>query len=208
MRNNLTRNDRQQFLVSAVEVAKNAGARGVVVVEDATARPANRGLTPVQDVTTLLLERIESYFQGAGSDGIVIVDRPGGDRRAEDAYLLDFLDTLEVGTAYVKPQRIALNVLSANSRFTRLLQLADVVTSCTTAIVAGEATFSPPVFDPIRELLLEEGGRIGGVGLKIHPDYKYVNLYHWLLGDEYLRRGSLGTPLPMDGHRYSSSPFG
>jgi hypothetical protein len=79
---------------------------------------------------------------------------------------------------------------------------------CTTAIVAGEETFSPPVFQAVRELLLQQGGRIGGVGLKIHPDFKYVNLYYWLVGDEYLRRGNIGDPLPMPGSPYYSSPSG
>jgi hypothetical protein len=38
---------------------------------------------------------------------------------------------------------------------------------------------------------------IGGSGLKLHPDLCYLNLYHWLLGDSYYRRGGGGHTLPM-----------
>jgi hypothetical protein len=207
MRANLTGARRMDFLLGALQVVQRAEAAVIVVLEDTMARPATRALHPEQDVTTLLLERVENYFRAVGSDGVVIVDRPGGDRRAEDAFLLDCVDTLAHGTDYVKPERIALNVLSAHSQLTRLLQMADVVTSCTTAAVAGEQVFAPPVFDLVRQLFATDGGRVGGVGLKIHPDLRYVNLYHWLVGDEYLRRSNFGEPLPMEGRPYFSGPF-
>jgi hypothetical protein len=34
----------------------------------------------------------------------------------------------------------------------------------------------------------------GESGVKIHPDGRYANLYHWLFVDEYLIRGSVGNP--------------
>ena len=50
-------------------------------------------------------------------------------------------------------------------------------------------------------------GRIGGVALKIHPDLRYSNLYHWLLVDSFLIRVSKnsGFPLPPSKYPYYSS---
>jgi hypothetical protein len=33
-------------------------------------------------------------------------------------------------------------------------------------------------------------GRIGGFGIKIHPDFNYANLYHWLLATMTCGRGA------------------
>ena len=120
--------------------------------------------------------------------------------------LTNCLETIEAGTTYIKPDCIALNVLSANSKYIRLLQAADLVTSCTLALVSGENTFSPKVFEKIKPLFDSEKDRIGGVGLKIHPDFKYANLYHWLVGDTHFVRSNAGIPLPLSGRPYSKSP--
>jgi hypothetical protein len=47
-----------------------------------------------------------------------------------------------------------------------------------------------------------EAGRVGGFGLKLHPDYSFINLYHWLLGDNAHRKEGV---LPSDGWPYSES---
>ena len=147
-----------------------------------------------------MLDRIQS-------DGIIITDRPGGDRASEDEFLLECLDTLQQGTDYVRPDRVALSVLATSSKLVRLLQVADVVTSCTLAMVSGEDTYAPPIFNnAIRPMLLSDPDRIGGIGLKIHPDYRYVNLYHWVLGDENHIRDGIGEPLPRDDRPYKIRP--
>jgi hypothetical protein len=46
-------------------------------------------------------------------------------------------------------------------------------------------------------------GRIGGLGLKIHPDFRYANLYHWLLGDSHFVRYQSGYPLPFKSRPYA-----
>jgi hypothetical protein len=138
---------------------------------------------------------------------MVIVSQPSGDRKSENKFLATCFETLRCGTDYVKPERIVLNVLTSPPRFMRLLQLADLVTSCSIAFVGGENSFSPPVFDGIKSMLARELGRIGGVGLKIHPDIKYVNLYHWLLGDTHFVRFMMGLPLPLPGYQYSADPY-
>ena len=157
------------------------------------------------DVTQLFLERVQNQFYSRSNMGIVVIARPSGDRRAEDKFLASCLETLQSGTKYVKPDRIILNPLSSPPSFIRLLQVADVVTSCTTATVSGETRFAPPVFSAVKNLLVKEGGRCGGIGLKIHPDFKYANLYHWLVGDSHFWKGPVGSPLPLPSLPYSSS---
>jgi hypothetical protein len=72
--------------------------------------------------------------------------------------------------------------------------------------LAGENRFSPEIFKFIKPLFRKEFSRIGGVGFKIHPDMRYKNLYYWLLGDEFLKRGNSGNPLPEEGCLYYDSP--
>ena len=56
----------------------------------------------------------------------------------------------------------------------------------------------------MKVLLRSGSGRIGGVGLKIDPDFSYANLYHWVLGDTDFWRGNLGTPLPLNDRPYAA----
>jgi hypothetical protein len=43
---------------------------------------------------------------------------------------------------------------------------------------------------------------VGGCGVKLHPDYKYRNLYGWLFGDTHFWKGNNGHPLPLEGRPY------
>jgi hypothetical protein len=92
------------------------------------------------------------------------------------------------GTRYVQFDRIAINLLCTQSRFVRLLQCADVVTSCVTAYVGGESLWSPRVFAAIKPLLHSSGGRIGGCGIKFH-DTRHRNLLPLVVGRLDLLRG-------------------
>src|SRR5206468_10725622 len=96
-------------------------------------------------------------------------------------------------------------LLTTHSKLVRLVQLADLITSCTTALVAGENRFAPTTFQHIRPLLRSEGGRIGGVGLKIHPAHRCPNLYHWLVGDRDYMHDNRCYPLPLPGYPYADS---
>jgi hypothetical protein len=87
-----------------------------------------------------------------------------------------------------------------------LIQVADLVTGCTVAAIGGEDRYTLPIMPKLRTLFRRELNRIGGVGVKIHPDLKYVNLYHWVLGDRDFMRANTGWPLPMAGYPYYSSP--
>ena len=102
---------------------------------------------------------------------------------SEKRYLQQCLEMRLRGTDFVTFDTIAMNVVSMRSHFSRLLQVADIVTACTLARIAGTSRYIAPVFNHIKPLLCKERGRIGGVGVKIYPD-RYSYLYHPLLGDE------------------------
>jgi len=198
MRKGLVEEQRRQFLLDVLEILRGFGAAAFVVVSDETSRLATRGAATVEaDVVNLILERIGHYLRNCESDGVVIADRPGGGRPDEEKFLLGCLEMTQAGAGYIVPGRIGINVLSAPSKFIRLLQAADLIVSCTLARIAGERTHAPPIFDRILPLFPREKDRCGGVGVKIHPDFKYANLYHWLLKDEYFVRMNVGVPLPF-----------
>ena len=55
------------------------------------------------------------------------------------------------------------------------------------------------VWRPRRQAVpFQDRQRIGGVGLKIHPDLRYANLYYWLVGDDVIFKGWNGFPLPRE----------
>jgi hypothetical protein len=68
-----------------------------------------------------------------------------------------------------------------------------------------ESVFEMPQSE---RLLRDDGNRIGGVGVKIQPDFSYANLYHWLLGDTHFYKGFVGVPMPIIGRPYFESPDG
>jgi hypothetical protein len=113
---------------------------------------------------------------------------------------------IEAGTEYQSFRNLPLGVVAAQSRQMRLLQLADIVASCTVARVSGEVLYSPPVFDLIRPLLRRGAERIGGIGLKIHPEYVYQNLYFWLLDDRSFWRDRESLSLPDPTRPFAEHP--
>jgi hypothetical protein len=209
MRDSLVNEKRKTFFVELLSLIKQSEVTGIVVIEDTNFATATGAPNAEVDVISLFFERMNKLLTKKMTEGIVIADRPSGGRRDEDRFLVTCIETLEAGTDYVKLDRIALNVLSSPSKFVRLLQVADVITSCTVQAVAGECRFSPPILAEIKELLDKDMGRIGGVGLKIHPDYKYANLYYWLLGDGVWIKptANVGFDLPWKGCPYCSDPL-
>jgi hypothetical protein len=207
MHTNLVGEDRFSFFVNVLNTLREFEAVAMVVVEDANAAPATGAASPEADVTNMFLERVDLQCSRGGSHGFVVVDRPGGDRRDEDAFLGVCLETLQAGTRYVKPSHIAHNVLSTPARLSRPLQAADLVVSSTLAVVSGEQTFAPPVFELVKRILDASMGRIAGFGLKLHPDFRFANLYHWLLGESHFWKGNAGVPMPLGGRPYADDPF-
>jgi hypothetical protein len=207
MHDALVEKSRREFFLNLLQVLETNKAEAIVVVEDSSRGTAIQASPNAEiDATRLFLERVGSELNRKGSDGVVIVDRPSGERSREDAFLSDCLEMIQSGTDYVTPERVALNVLSTPSRLVRLVQAADVITSCSLAHIAGESTYSPRIFEAIKPLLCSDYDRIGGVGFKIQPDFLYANLYHWVLGDEYFVRYQMGTPLPFKSRPYPEDP--
>ncbi len=199
---------REDFFLDVIDRMAQAKARAVVMIEDETRKPAiAKSKTAADDVTALLLERINGELARRGTHGVIVVDRPGGNRPQEDEFLAASLDLLANGTDFVQFDHVALNVLSTDSKMVRCLQAADLITSAVTAFVAGEGTFSPPLFASIKQLFPVDYDRIGGLGLKIHPDFIYGNLYHWLLGDSHFVRYQNGFPLPFKSRPYATDPL-
>jgi hypothetical protein len=192
----LVKEARTEFFLKALTLAQKAGARAIVVMEDTRKRMARRNSESHEDdVTMLFLERAQNDLR-EGECALVVFDRPGGGRKKETEFLASCIEKIRSGTAYTKLEGLAL-ALSSDSKLARVLQLADVITACSTSHVGGESKWSRPVFnDGIRPLLREEYGRRGGCGLKIHPDLRYGNLYHWLLGDDDFVRYQGSIPLP------------
>jgi hypothetical protein len=149
-------------------------------------------------------------FADGLSGEIHVLDRMRGPvfdnaRTPEARFVASCLETIRDGTQFVDLEKIAL-VLTEDSKNVRLLQLADLIVGCTVAYVGGESDHSPALFDQhIKPMLRSEQGRIGGVGLKLHADLRYANLYHWLLGDSHWWKGNVGSPLPVEGYPYVSS---
>lgn len=207
MRTNLAGSQRKEFFGAVIDTLSKKEVIAVVIIEDSNSSPATSASTAELDVTKMFLERVDQLCGRCGCQGLVVVDRMSGDRKDEDTFLFECLETLQSGTTYVKPKHIVHNVLSTPSKLSRLLQAADLITSCTLAFVSGEKQYAPPIFEAIKPLFDKSMGRIGGYGVKIHPDFKYANLYHWLLGDSHFWRFNTGSPMPLTGWPYSKDAF-
>ena len=206
MRDNLVGHERTAFFTGVLDILADCGAQCLVVAVEEESNSATGADTPEQDVTVLLLERVSNRFYYEGDQpGVVIVDRPPGDRARENEFLAGCVDAINDDANFSAANRFALPVISGQSRFVRLLQAADVVTSSSVAFIAGEDKHSPPVFERILPTLARHRGRVGGVGVKLHPDFRLANLYHWLLGDTHFVRGNSGVPLPLSGRPFATS---
>ena len=105
-----------------------------------------------------------------------------------------------------------LRPLTTPSNFLRQLQLADLAVGITTAMVCGNAKFAGPLFPIIQQMLIVgNGGRIGGSGLKIGPGggNGFENLYHWILGETSMIRGAgaTGMRIPEPTWPYGKNPL-
>jgi hypothetical protein len=205
MRTNLVADKRMEFYSAVVHTLQRYEAVATVVISDTTCARATKAPSAESDVVTMLLERVNHQCGRLDSVGIIISDRPGGGQQQEEEFLLECCNIVRTGTDFTRFDNIA-HVDTAPLRTSRLLQAADLVTSCTLALVSGETSYSPVVFHEIRPLLDRLGGRVGGYGLKLHPDGRYANLYHWVLGDTECRKNGAVVKLPSPLLPYGSSP--
>lgn len=206
MHQNLVGERRKAFFLSIIQTCLDHQAKVLVIISDCDSRTPSDCSTHEIFVTKMLMERVNNLAVSAGSTAIIVVDRPGGGITQERKFLSECLATLQNGTHYVVPAQIAINPISTDSHLIRSLQAADLIVGCTTAVVAGQTTLAPTIFEAIKPILARELGRAGGVGVKLHPDFKYLNLYHWVLGDDTWIRSMNGWPLPYSGRPYSKGP--
>jgi len=198
MRTQLVEDRREAFYHDVLTLATSHEVRATVVIEDLHRKPAReQSRDHEHDVTALFLERVSSHLVTKQADGVVVIAKPGGGHREEEKFVAQCIALLDEGTEYRNLANIPLGVFTVQSNRLRLLQLADLVTSCTLARVAGEIRYSHRVFERVKGLFRNDGSRTGGIGLKIHPDFTYANLYHWLLGDEHILRGGARVALPI-----------
>ena len=197
MRTHLLDQERSRFFIEALDLADELGTSVIAVVVDTHARSATGARPAAHDAANMLIERVNTFAAENRRTCLMIMDRAGGGRREEESLVAHCTETLRDGTDYVLPDRFAMGPFTADSSRIRLLQLADLVISCVTAHIAGSG-FTDAVFERLVSMFRQDDGRIGGKGLKIHPDLRYVNLYHWLLDDTHWWRGTMGIPLPQD----------
>ncbi len=141
---------------------------------------------------------------------VAVADRPGGGKEQDDQFLSDFLTHFQNGTDYVDPDRILMNVLTTPSHLVRHLQLADLVTGITTAMVCGSTKYASKLFPEVKKILIRNKAQgIAATGLKLVPD-ELVNLYHLVLGEEVLYRGggAMGYCIPAPKLPYFESQIG
>jgi len=184
MRDHLVGDERRDFQIQVLEIAQQHDAEVRVIIEDCNYNCAIFGEEHDMSVTKMFMERVQRTLAEEEEHGLIIVDRPSGGRQDEDQFLTTCIDTIQNGTDYIVPSSVALNVLSSPSKFIRCLQLADLIVGCTVNYMAGEGRYTPPLFEHVKPMLSSQRNRIGGIGLKMYPDFRYANLYHWLLGDE------------------------
>src|SRR5438552_13160308 len=120
-----------------------------------------------------------------------------------DCLRCDFLPECYMASTEIRERRRTLRYRHLLVR--QVVQLADLITSCTLSFVSGENRFAPTTFQYVRPLLRSEANRIGGIGVKIHPESKYANLYHRLFGDQSYILHNVTYPLPLPGHPFPVS---
>lgn len=195
---------RRGLYCDVLKAVRDHDGTAIVAVID-TGRTTIEGREARRWAVKFVFERFNTHLDKSGGWGIVIPDQPGGGPTEEHEFLENFLDMVREGTDFSRGDRILLNALPTPSRFLHHLQAADVVTSVTSAMVAGHYRYAEPVFDDIQPIMLKNAmGYVGGTGLKLFPD-ELENLYHWILGENAFTKAQtgLGRGLPHDGLPYA-----
>lgn len=197
IRDNLKGESRCELYARAIRAARELDGRAIVVVWD-TGRTTLQGEKALRKTIDYLFERITIHLADRHQLGLIVCDRPGGGKQQEDALLEDVVGTMEQGTEYVKSTQVVLNLLTTPSQLSRHLQVADLITGSTTAMVAGDSPFAPSVFAEVRPMLIKNClGYVGGAGLKLFPD-ELTNLYFYVLGEDTFTKAAkmAGIPIP------------
>lgn len=199
MSDNLLGDDRTDFFLRILQVLIDSSCKSIGIIRDTEVQSDVDETSDFRkDIPRQLLERIHDLCDEA----VVVVGRPV--LNVDNSFLLAGTESRR--NAAEPANRIALSGLSAPLASVRLLQAAELVVSATLSYISGEETHSPELFPSIKRLVCEEMFRKGGVGLRIHPESRFANLYHWLLGDEFYGRGMGGVGYPLPGQPYHEGP--
>jgi hypothetical protein len=201
---NLLDPDRPACFRQVIEAAAARRVKALVAVVD-LGRVAWTEPQAIRECVKYVWERIEMHLSRPARTGLIVADRPSGGAKEEDALLSDFLEMSSVGTGWVLPRNVGLNLLTTSSHLLRHLQVADLVTGATVAAVGG-SKWAAGVFPAVRPILIKNAlGYAGGTGLKLVPR-ECVNLYYHVLGETAYTRASTmgGIGLPLE--RYWSPP--
>lgn len=199
---------RTRFFSKVLNACKNNDACAICVLNDETCSKANSSSTNHDDdVLALILERFEIFNKQTEASGFVIAAKPGGGTKDENKFLASCIERRSNGSDYSTFSTLAQNVVTMPYSHSRILQASDLVASVSNALVSGHESFALPLLGELKELFIKSSkGQIGGVGLKLHPSLKMGNLYHWLFGDDYFKRGEDYFPMPYSGIAFSKNP--
>lgn len=198
MYDNLKGEKRTAFIENAILLCLSKGAQFVVSVVDVDKKHATSGAKSHElDALNLTLERFDTFLGYSKEHGLVFVAKPSGGPSDEHKLLSQCVELLKDGTGFVDFNRLAMNVVTLPFKLSRVLQCADLVVAITVSMVSGQEKYAKSHFENIKcGFIKNSKGQIGGTGLKLHPDFLYKNLYHWLLGDDVLVRGLQRFGLP------------
>ncbi|WP_406490699.1 hypothetical protein OHB06_01270 [Streptomyces sp. NBC_01604] len=158
-----------------LEIAGQCGVRTAVVIWDRGRADWDKEFA-ANEILSYLYERVERELQTTDERGVVIADVPGGGSKDHAKWLAEALDLTTVGTAYVKPNRVVMPIVTAPSDHVPHLQLADLVTAATTAAVAG-LPHGLDLVELLKPLTRRNAyGRVG-VGLALVPRDPFIDLY-------------------------------
>lgn len=205
---NLVGVDRKECYSAILETALDHETKAIVIVWD-TGRTTLKGNDAFEKCVSFLYERLSVYLEKNDSLGLIIADKPGGSHKEDEAFLENFIERTNSGTKYVPPNRIGLNVLTTPSHLLRHLQLADLVTGITTAMVAGAYKYAKPLFNFIKPMFVTNYlNCIAGTGLKLFPN-ELINIYYWILGEDTFWRVGMncGWSLPDKKWPYAEKEF-
>jgi hypothetical protein len=187
-----------------LEAAIAHDIRTVVVVIDHSKRYTSRSAAEVGEVILKwLYERLSMHLADHNDIGIVIADKPGGGAKQDSQWLADTLQLTNDGTEYVRPDRIVLPIVTADSQHVPHLQLADLVTAATTAAIAGRK--SGLDLGPLLANLMHRHSlaAVNGAGLVLYPEH--YNLLYWCFGETSWAKPSALTGVTLP---YAEWPYG
>lgn len=209
MRDNLQDAARQDFFLRVLDALGELGCKAIVVLVDSSFACATSRIEIGRDLDAVryLIRRTAEWLSEVDEFGVMLMDQPGGGPAQQHEFSSNCARYTANVSAGDGGRRIVVAPVATDSGLVRLLQAADLVTSCTLAHVSGELTYSPPIFEAIRDLLWRADRRVGDVGLVIRPSFRYLNLYRWLLGDGSYKRGSLEAPLPLPRRPYNAGEW-